>query len=189
MRRISASDVGLRGDVEVDRVACGEPKLVEPAHVLRVGDRDPQRLAVEGERDRADALEHGERDQPGSPPRRCRPRRGRRAAGGTARRACGRCPSELARPSSISACENEPPSARARTFSSLSGGSRPVSPTSSAISSLCSRLSGAGGRLAGVALSSSGGTSRRSGSEFTVEVSTSKQAQVGVEKRTRRRRA
>ena len=40
-----------------------EPELVEALDVLRLGDADPQRLAVEGERDRAHALEHGERDQ------------------------------------------------------------------------------------------------------------------------------
>ena len=57
--------VGLRGHVEGDRMLCGQPKLVEPAHVLRVGDRDPKRPVLEGERDRADALEYGKRDHPG----------------------------------------------------------------------------------------------------------------------------
>ena len=55
-------DVSLGGDVEFDRVACGEPELVESAHVLRIGDRDLQRRAGERERQGAHALQHGERD-------------------------------------------------------------------------------------------------------------------------------
>ena len=107
--------VVLRGDVELDRMARREPQLVEPAHVLRVGDRDPaasRRRTRTGSRRRARAPAAR---SPSPPRRRRRRRRGRRAAGGTARRASRATPSELAKPSSISACENEPPSARART--------------------------------------------------------------------------
>ena len=54
--------VVLRGDEELDRLPRREAQLVEPAHVLRVGDRDLEVAAVGGERDRADALEHGQGD-------------------------------------------------------------------------------------------------------------------------------
>jgi hypothetical protein len=48
--------------VELDGEARREPQLVEAAHVLRVGDRDPERVAVGGEGDRDDAVEHRQRD-------------------------------------------------------------------------------------------------------------------------------
>src|SRR5579885_1903620 len=51
----------MEDDVETGR----ELQLVETAHVLRLRDRDLDRLAVARERDRAHALEHGERDQLG----------------------------------------------------------------------------------------------------------------------------
>ena len=56
-------DVAPRRDVELDRQARREPQLVEPAHVLRVGDRHLERAAVRGEGDRDDAVEHRQRDQ------------------------------------------------------------------------------------------------------------------------------
>ena len=58
-------DVVADRDRELRRVPGRQPELVEPLDVLRLGDRDPQPLAVERERDRAHALEHGQRDQPG----------------------------------------------------------------------------------------------------------------------------
>ena len=57
------ADVVLRGDVELDRQSRREPQLVEPAHVLRVGDRDLEPAAVRGERDRDDPVEHRQRDR------------------------------------------------------------------------------------------------------------------------------
>ena len=63
-RRSSVSTSSRTAHRELGRVARREPELVEPVDVLRLGDRDPQPLAVERERDRADALEHGQRDQP-----------------------------------------------------------------------------------------------------------------------------
>jgi hypothetical protein len=71
-------------------------------------------------------------------------------------------PSELASPSSISACEKEPPSARVPTVSSLSLGSGPLSPTGSATSWLRSRVSGAAGAAASSPGSSSRASTRRS---------------------------
>src|SRR3954451_8470471 len=76
-------------------------------------------------------------------------------------------PRELATPSSISACEKEPPRARVRTVSSLSFGRRPVSPTSSATSSLRSRVSGASGAAASSPPSSSLAFARRSSGKFS----------------------
>ena len=55
-------DVALRRDVELHRQARREPQLVEPAHVLRVGDRHLEPAAVRGEGDRDDAVEHRQRD-------------------------------------------------------------------------------------------------------------------------------
>ena len=58
-------DIVRRRDVELDGLAGREPELVEPADVLRVGDRDLELAAVESERDRDDALEHRQRDRLG----------------------------------------------------------------------------------------------------------------------------
>src|SRR4051794_18597327 len=70
-------------------------------------------------------------------------------------------PSDVATPSSRSACENEPPSERARTLASVSSGSRPVSPISSAISALRAPFAGgAGGDVS--PLSDESGCTRRS---------------------------
>jgi hypothetical protein len=44
-------------------LARRQPELVEPADVAGIGDRDLDRRAVRGERNRTDALEHGQRDQ------------------------------------------------------------------------------------------------------------------------------
>jgi hypothetical protein len=55
--------VTASGDVEHHVEARCELQLVEPAHVLWVRDRDLDRLSVAGKRDRADALEDGQRDQ------------------------------------------------------------------------------------------------------------------------------
>ena len=44
-------------------MARREPELVEALHVLRIGDRDLQRAVLEGERDRADALQDRQRDE------------------------------------------------------------------------------------------------------------------------------
>ena len=56
-------DVGARGDEELDRMARRESELVEALHVLRIGDRDLQRAVLERERDRADTLQHRQRDE------------------------------------------------------------------------------------------------------------------------------
>src|SRR3954451_2289509 len=93
-------------------------------------------------------------------------------------------PSELATPSSISACEKEPPSARVRTVSSLSLDSRPVSATSSATSSLRSRVSGTAGDAAASSPSSSRAFARRSPGKFsrlTTVGPTLEEPQIGVD--------
>jgi hypothetical protein len=58
-------DVVLCRDMELDRLAGGDLQLVEAADVLRVGDRDLEPVAVAGERDRDDAVQHRQRDRPG----------------------------------------------------------------------------------------------------------------------------
>ena len=56
-------DVAPRRDVELHRQARCKPHLVEPAHILRVRDRHLDRVAVRGEGDRYDPVEHRQRDQ------------------------------------------------------------------------------------------------------------------------------
>ena len=58
-------DVVLGGDEELDRALRREAQLVEPPDVLGVGDRDLEDRAFARERDRADALEHRQRDRLG----------------------------------------------------------------------------------------------------------------------------
>ena len=96
-----------RGDEELDRVPRGEAELVEAVHVLRVGDRDLEVAAVGGERDRADALEHRQRDDLRRLGVDARDREvdERQLVLLGERRAT---PSELASPSSTSAWENSP---------------------------------------------------------------------------------
>ena len=50
-------DVVATRDAELDRVAAREPELVDPVDVARVGDRDPEPVAVAGDRDRDDPLQ------------------------------------------------------------------------------------------------------------------------------------
>ena len=125
-------DVVARRDDELERVLRGQAELVDGVQVPGIGDRDPQDVALELVRDRDRALERLHRDQlrrvdgdadaPG----------GRRPEGGGARRACAAMPSEVATPSSISACVSGAPSAvRPRTSASASG----------ATSAVCSRRS------------------------------------------------
>ena len=147
-RRTSASDVGLGGDVEFDRVACGEPELVESAHVLRIGDRDLQRLAGERERQRARRAPARRAGWPCSPLRRRRRRRGRRAAGGTARRANGRSRASSRRLRRSAPARRSRRARGCERSRACPSDSRPVSPTSSATSSLRSRVSGAVGAAA-----------------------------------------
>ena len=52
-----------RRDRELDREPRGEAELVDPVDVVGVGQRDPQRVLVDRVGDRADPLEHGERDE------------------------------------------------------------------------------------------------------------------------------
>ena len=83
-------DVVLGGDVELDRVARREPELVEPLHVLRIGDRDLRSVSPSNANGIAHTRSSTAAGSPCSPRRRRRRPRGRRAAGGTARRGCGR---------------------------------------------------------------------------------------------------
>ena len=55
-------DVVARGHAEVERVTRREPELVEPVQVPRVGERDPEHLALDRVRDRDHALQHVQRD-------------------------------------------------------------------------------------------------------------------------------
>ena len=128
-------DVLARGDAELERIAGREPELVEALDVPRLGDRDAQRAAVERERDRDDALEHGQRDQLGG--LLVDARSSARSTSGDlvphgegAGDALGG-----ATPSSTSACASEPWPARPRTIASLSGATRPVAESRSTTSS------------------------------------------------------
>ncbi len=54
-------DVLAGGDAELERVAGGEPQLVDPVDVARIGDRDLQVAVCERVRHRDDTLEHVQR--------------------------------------------------------------------------------------------------------------------------------
>ena len=58
-------DVLERRDGELDREPRGQAQLVDPVDVVGIGERDPQRVLVDRVGDRADPLEHGERDELG----------------------------------------------------------------------------------------------------------------------------
>ena len=55
-------DVLARGDAELELEARRQPQLVDRVHVAGVGDRDPERVALERVRHGDDALEHVDRD-------------------------------------------------------------------------------------------------------------------------------
>ena len=125
-------DVVLGGDEELDRQARGEAQLVEAAHVLRVGDRELEVGAVGGERNRAGALEHRQRD-------RLR-RLGVDAGDGevderqadTARPACARRRARSRAPRRRAPARTTRRPARRRTASTFSDGRSPVSRITSA---------------------------------------------------------
>ena len=56
-----AHDVLARGDAELERMAGGEPELVEAVQVRRVTHGNLEAAVLEGIRDRADSLEHVQR--------------------------------------------------------------------------------------------------------------------------------
>src|SRR6202008_1870474 len=57
-------DVLARRDTELEGVPGGESKLVEAVQVRRIGDRDLELAVLVRVRDRADALEHVQRQLP-----------------------------------------------------------------------------------------------------------------------------
>ena len=61
MRSSSTMIVVARGDAERELVAGREPELVDRLHVLRVGERDVERLALEAVRQRDGAAEDVQR--------------------------------------------------------------------------------------------------------------------------------
>ena len=58
-------DVVAARNADLDRVAAGEPELVDAVDVARVGDRDPEPVALPRDGDRDDALERQQRDELG----------------------------------------------------------------------------------------------------------------------------